>query len=366
MPRKRRLSALLVLLAISLLLVTACNFPPSTPDMLATYAAETVAARLTESGGTQTPGGPPTDTPAPPTGIPTLVPPTPTMSPTTPCVDKVHFLDDVTVEDGTYFDPNETFTKTWSIRNGGTCTWTTNYALVFDSGNIMGADPVKPLTGNVLPGATIHLSVEMKAPAALGHYRGYWRLRNDEGVLFGWGTSADKAWWVDINVGPEIVYDFVQHACDVTWESAAGALACPGTTADIEGFVVKLDDPRLETGGYSGEWVLETHPQFVNNGWIQAEFPAIDVQAGDHFKTQIGCLFNAGSCDVRMQFNYIVEPDPLAGLGNWIETYDGNLTDVDIDLTPLAGKSVKFIFFVHAHGLSSQDWAVWVAPRIER
>ena len=55
-----------------------------------------------------------------------------------PC-DWAQFIADVTVPDGTTYTPGATFQKTWRLKNIGYCTWTTSYALVFDSGQQMGA-----------------------------------------------------------------------------------------------------------------------------------------------------------------------------------------------------------------------------------
>ena len=52
--------------------------------------------------------------------------------------DRAQFVADVTVPDGTRYDPGATFTKTWRLKNIGTCTWTTSYTLVFDSGDADG------------------------------------------------------------------------------------------------------------------------------------------------------------------------------------------------------------------------------------
>jgi len=52
--------------------------------------------------------------------------------------DRAQFISDVTVPDGTTFAPGAAFNKTWRLKNVGTCTWTTSYSLVFDSGEKMG------------------------------------------------------------------------------------------------------------------------------------------------------------------------------------------------------------------------------------
>ncbi|MEW5828296.1 MAG: NBR1-Ig-like domain-containing protein, partial [Chloroflexota bacterium] len=148
--------------------------------------------------------GGPTATPSPtPTG-PTPTPsntPTPTAT-TDPgaCTNKVKFIADVNVPDGTVMTAGKTFTKTWRVQNAGTCTWTTSYALVFESGDQMNGAGSATLSAQVKPGQTVDLSIALTAPSANGTYRGNWMLANESGAHFGLGTNADKPWWVEIKV----------------------------------------------------------------------------------------------------------------------------------------------------------------------
>jgi len=129
------------------------------------------------------------------------LPPSPTETPVPACTDQAQFVRDVTVLDGTRFDPGESFTKTWRLRNSGTCTWTTDYALVHSAGySLLGPD-VMLLPSEVEAGELIDISVKMKAPLIEGEYEGFWKLRNDEGSFFGIGDSSDVAIWVSIEVG---------------------------------------------------------------------------------------------------------------------------------------------------------------------
>jgi hypothetical protein len=183
----------------------ACNFSGLvTPDLKARPRRD-LAAQLTSIAQPQ-----PT-TPAPPTAIP--VSPTtpatsttaPTLTPsqtTVPC-DRAEFVSDVTYPDGTDLAPGAAFTKTWRLRNTGSCTWTSSYSLVFDHGDSMGAAASTQLTtGTVAPGQTVDVSVSLTAPAVAGTYRGYFRLRNTSGVVFGIGPQAQTAFWVEIEVVP--------------------------------------------------------------------------------------------------------------------------------------------------------------------
>jgi len=188
---------------ILILVLAGCNLPASggqetqAPDAIFTQAAQTVAAELTrvallasptsnipvEPTATFTPS--PTETPSP-TNTTAFTPtntPIPcnlaTWNPTTI---------DVTIPDNTLMAPNQEFSKTWRIRNVGTCSWNSSYRLIFDSGDGIGvtAGYTQQLTtGTVNPGQEVDLAVNLKAPAASGTYRGYWRLRDPGGVIFG-------------------------------------------------------------------------------------------------------------------------------------------------------------------------------------
>lgn len=140
------------------------------------------------------------------TATPKSILPTASLTPSgptpTPCIDRATFVDDVTIPDGTYLDPGVSFVKTWRLRNAGTCTWDSAYALVLVDGERLGGPLAKPLPGPVAPGETVDLSLTLTAPLDLGTHRGNWQLRNAVGVLFGTGDQADQSVWVEIIIGP--------------------------------------------------------------------------------------------------------------------------------------------------------------------
>lgn len=92
------------------------------------------------------------------------------------------------------------FTKTWRVKNTGSCTWTQGYALVFWDGEIMGAPGVARLFANVAPGQTIDVSVRLTAPSTPGIHGGYWRFSDPSGVFFGMGPAGDQGLRVLIDV----------------------------------------------------------------------------------------------------------------------------------------------------------------------
>ena len=141
---------------------------------------------------------PPTE--EPPTPTKTL---TPTITQTTIPCDRASFVTDVTIPDGEELAPNESFTKTWRLKNNGSCTWTSSYALIFDSGDSMSGPASQQLTsGTVAPGETMDISVNLKAPSSPGTYKGFWKLRNGSGINFGIGTGGTTSFWVEIEVVP--------------------------------------------------------------------------------------------------------------------------------------------------------------------
>jgi len=167
---------------------------------------------MTLNAPTQTPL-PATATVAPVTNTPV---PTSTSVPVTSYCDWVAFIKDVTVPDGTTLLPGEVFTKTWRLKNRGTCTWTPNYAIVFHSGAQMSGTTMQ-MPGYIAPGQTVDVAVTFTAPTTPGHYIGYWSLRNESGALFGTGDRATTPFYVDIYVKEQ----------NISYGTVSGSLCYP-------------------------------------------------------------------------------------------------------------------------------------------
>jgi hypothetical protein len=234
MSNTKRIPAAAIALIFAIM---ACNLPsPQQLGGAATALAQTAAAQLTQAAYSPTAifASPAPATSAPPTAVPPTLPPPPTAAPTTTC-EQGQFITDVTVPDGSLYDAGDTFTKTWRIKNIGTCTWT-GFSMVFDSGDLMGgASPTA--IGTVAPGASVDLSVALTAPAANGSYRGYWRIRNGSGVLIPVvGGYLNKSFYVDISVGggggggPFAV---IHVTYTVSSFNQPGFVGCPKVTAHI-------------------------------------------------------------------------------------------------------------------------------------
>ena len=280
------------------------------------------------------------------------------------------FITDVTVPDGTNVRAGLTFTKTWRLKNIGTCTWTTSYTLVFSSGDQLGGPSSVNLKNSVAPGQTVDLSVNLTAPGTAGHYIGFWQLKSASGALFGLGSSANKAWWVDFNVlgtsTTGAAYDFASNYCSAAWTSLQGNLPCPGSDGDSGGFVLKVDNPQLEDGTFATGSGLIMMPQAAYNGDIHGAFPAFRVQSGDRFQSVVNCAFGATSCFVTFRLDYQIGSGPINTFWSLREKYEGLFFRTDLDLSALAGQDVKFILTVLATGPAAGDRALWSNPIIAR
>ncbi len=248
----------LLLVLVAALVLSACNLPQAaatpTPDLAAqamTAAAQTVQAVLTQpsqptepAAGTAAaaPTQPPAATPTPAAiPSPTPAPPTATISPTPRPCNQATFIEDITIPDGTVLPPNDIFRKTWRLKNVGTCSWTTDYALVFVEGDQMNGPAVQPLTTVVNPGETVDITVELTAPAANGEYRGYWKLRDNNGEIF--GLTTGNAFWVDIKVqaGPTSTPGGLQEVRLFPLAAGSGSVYEPGAGLPINGDIIAGD-----------------------------------------------------------------------------------------------------------------------------
>jgi hypothetical protein len=133
---------------------------------------------------TEAPTATPEPTQVPATAEPTATVIIPTATPSEPCLSML-FVDDVTIPDNTWIAPGETFTKTWRVRNDGSCTWDSGYKVEFNYGAQMEAPASVSLPEDVLPGDDVDITVELEAPADAGTYTGHYWLKSDTGIFFG-------------------------------------------------------------------------------------------------------------------------------------------------------------------------------------
>ncbi len=118
------------------------------------------------------------------------------------CTNRAEFIKDLNVSDNAAIDAGQSFAKLWRIKNAGTCSWTTGYALVFYSGDQMDGQSSIPFTSVVQPGETVDLRVDLVAPFEQNSFTGNWVLKDGSGITFGVGDLGDQAISVTIMVKP--------------------------------------------------------------------------------------------------------------------------------------------------------------------
>jgi len=186
---------ILLFFASSLLVIAiSCSLPfhiQGREGFIATAVEQTLQVRHARISSTSTPIPPAAaDAPQP---IDTLS--SQTAETPVPCYEAL--LISETVPDGTEFTAGDLFTKSWQLRNTGSCTWNPNYRLVFSGGDQMNATDSIKLNDHVAPGESADFFVDMEATDETGTHTGYWKINADNGVSF-------AKIWVQIEVVPPI------------------------------------------------------------------------------------------------------------------------------------------------------------------
>jgi len=255
----------------------------------------------------------------------------------------------------------------------------------------MGAQNSIALPSVVTPGETVDISIDLTAPETPGTYRGIWSFEDHTGKRFGLGINGTGEIWVQVTVieaptstptlipeptqtasptlappfvsGAEILaYDFVATACSAQWTNDDGALPCPGSDSEAQ---TALATPTLEDGSTPGYQAIRVRPA-VANGTISGAYPEYLVQPGDHFRAIASCEVDAPACSALFRLSYQDASGAITDLWAVGEFQDRSYTEINVDLSALAGQTVKLILNVTALNDDPDNTAFWVAPGIYR
>ncbi len=162
-------------------------------------------------------------------------------------------------------------------------------------------------------------------------------------------------------------YDFIARASKANWSSGAGGLPFPGSTSDARGFVCYRDNIKTEDG-VTRTRVLETHPQWVQGGYISGKYPEVTVMPGTELYLSVGFLEGAQGTDgatFQVYFHYQEEAKTVQALVTAREEqYDRNVYSWHYPLDRYAGRTGQFQLTVRAGPSSGKDWAVWAKAEI--
>ena len=169
------------------------------------------------------------------------------------CEDMAAFVADVTYPDNTNVQANENITKTWEIRNQGTCTWGSGYELKFASGSFSQVVSLSDPFPDAAPSESVEVSVVLTNPGSAGTHSGVWVIQRPEG---------DN---VEVQVG---------KAFDL-WAIVRVTTSTTGTGNTGETRTLKDGMVCAQTNSvYEGQLL-----QMINNARASNELPAYEVQS---------------------------------------------------------------------------------------
>jgi hypothetical protein len=162
--------------------------------------------------------------------------------------------------------------------------------------------------------------------------------------------------------GSSVAYDFVEQAPTAYWwtiiSSSVVVLPFPAATSD-KGYAnyqynIKLSDGNTYTR------VLQTHPQWVNNGWISGKYSGVYVPPGAKLRIKVGLVQGAAAGNVEFHIGKFGAVSTISA----VVAYADGVKVVEADLSAYAGQTIDFILGANANGSSGQDWAAWAEAKI--
>jgi hypothetical protein len=163
--------------------------------------------------------------------------------------------------------------------------------------------------------------------------------------------------------GTSLAYDFVEQAPTAYWWTKVGAsmvaLPFPGAIDDSRGFATYRYSIKLSDGNTYTR-VLETHPQWIDNGWISGKYSGVYVPPGAKLRIKIGLINGASAGNVEFHIGKLGDVATIST----IVAYADGVKVVEADLSAYAGQTIDFVVGTNANGSSAQDWAAWAEAKI--
>jgi len=224
------------------------------------------------------------------TSIPTTAVPTNTVVPTSlptivpisaGCVDSAKFISDVTIPDNMQITPGTPFTKTWRLKNTGSCTWDNNYLVTYISGTTMSQQPGYWIVQQgqiVLPGQTVDVSVGMTAPSANGNYASYWGLKKVDGQFMPiQGGANGNSFYVKLKVddGSTPSGSITNASISIELEQGSGTICTADATYLVHAYITA-------DGSTTASYEIESTAGQVSAGYFTVGYltPVFPVEQG--------------------------------------------------------------------------------------
>jgi len=207
---------------------------------------------------------------------------------------------------------------------------------------------------------TVSSDYSQVAEVAYPYISGWkWRVRaqNNAGLWSAWSSAGT------FDVEPRVAYDFVDRASTAYWWTKVGSdfveLPFPGSLSDDKGFATYRYNVKLNDGSTYAK-VLETHPQWVDNGWISGKYSAVSVPSGAKLRIKIGFVSGAGAGKAKF---YIGKLGAVATIST-VSAYADGVKQMEADLSAYEGQTIDFVLGANAEGSAAQDWAAWAEAKI--
>ncbi len=168
------------------------------------------------------------------------------------------------------------------------------------------------------------------------------------------------------------IYNLISRANDPTTKWATGTLPTMADHAIIPfggdpnpAGMVRYHTNKKLNDGREYPLVLETHPKWVDNGYIQGRYeaPVYVPVSGAKLRVLVGFLEGAGAGRARVQINLIVpgsSPLRLIPLLNQEISYADGVREFTVDLpSETHGNSYEIALIALAGETSAQDWVAW-------
>jgi hypothetical protein len=240
---------------------------------------------------------------------------------------------DITIPDGTKMMPNASFSKTWRLKNVGSCTWTRQYGVIFFSGNSLSAFQTHYLLQEVNPGGIIDITIDMQAPAIPGNYQSNWMLQDAEGDFFGIGPNGDAPFWVQI----EVVNPATETPLPTIMVTATPRVYLEGTVVLGLGDQFDLDANIINPQD-------NTQADFLYQGGDLVPIRLTPINSTQWFKLDEGVPEYADCLNADLNDEILALDDQSFGDGICAQTSDGRLARLVID--QLSGDQITITYLV--------------------
>jgi len=178
----------------------------------------------------------------------------------------------MTIPDNTVVASNTPFTKTWRLKNTGSCTWDSSYLVYYISGTTMSQQPgywIVQQGQTVAPGESVDISVGMTSPVERGSYQSYWGLKKENEPLMPiQGGANGNSFYVKIKVGNEVANGNITTASiAIELEQGSGSVCTAHSTYFVHTYITAdgRTTATYEINSTAGQIAAGNFQNLVNN-----------------------------------------------------------------------------------------------------